>query len=65
MNKRFLTAIEIAEILGVSIDWVRSHSLPSCRNRLPVVKIGGLVRFELDQILKWIRDANSTQKGAL
>jgi predicted DNA-binding transcriptional regulator AlpA len=43
-EQRLLTALDVAERLGVSERWVRDHA--TRRNpRIPVVKLGPLLRF--------------------
>jgi len=51
MQKRFLNTKELAGYLGISIstlyDWVNQR-------RIPYVKISNLVRFDLEEISKWV-----------
>ena len=60
MEKRFLTVVEVANLLNVSISWVKFHSSPAAKDRLPVVWIGGLKRFDPNAVLQWVRNANET-----
>ena len=50
-----LTPAQIAERLQVSVAWVRDHSTRK-HPRLPVVRIGGLLRYDPADIDRWIAD---------
>jgi excisionase family DNA binding protein len=47
---RYLTARELAEILGVSEDWVYGQA---AAGYLPSYKFGGHRRFKLSEIKAW------------
>jgi excisionase family DNA binding protein len=51
--KRFINTEELAEYLGVGINTVRSWTF---MKKIPYVKMGRLVRFDLKEIDKWIHD---------
>lgn len=55
-NRKLLAAHELARVLNVPVSWVRVRSHPGASNRLPVVKVGKYVRFDLDEVLCWLRD---------
>jgi excisionase family DNA binding protein len=48
-----LTPAQVAERLQVSVAWVRDHSTRK-QPRLPVVRVGGLLRFRSKDIDRWI-----------
>ena len=48
---RLLTARQVAEALGFSVDWVWKKANAG---ELPSVKIGSNVRFREDQILEYL-----------
>ena len=50
-----LTPAQIAERLQVSVAWVRDHSTRK-HPRLPVVRIGGLLRYDPADIDRWIAE---------
>lgn len=50
-----LTPSQIAERLQVSVAWVRDHSTRK-HPRLPVVRIGGLLRYHPADIDKWVAE---------
>jgi len=60
---RLITAVECARLLGVSWSWVIRHSAPSAKFRIPVMKVGGLLRYDPEQVLACIRNANATPKS--
>jgi len=54
-----LTPAQLAKRLQVSVSWVRDHSSRKYP-RLPVVRVGGLLRYHADDIEKWIADLRAT-----
>ena len=50
-----LTPSQVAERLQVSVAWVRDHSTRK-HPRLPLVRIGGLLRYHPVDIDKWIAE---------
>ena len=59
LENRLLAPHELARVLNVSLTWVRTHAAPSCKNRIPTKKVGGLLRFDLQEVMGWIE----TQRG--
>ena len=53
-SQTLLTPAEVARRLQVSVAWVRDHSTRK-HPRLPVVRIGGLLRFCPADIDAWIQ----------
>ncbi len=53
MIKRFLSIRELAEYLGIKVGtvyvWV-------CHKKIPYVKVGRLVKFDLQKIEKWLEE---------
>lgn len=53
MEKRFLGIKEMAEYLGLTVGtmyvWV-------CHKKIPYLKVGKLVKFDLREIEKWLKD---------
>jgi excisionase family DNA binding protein len=50
-----MTVDEVAVLLQVSRDWVRDHSSRK-QPRLPVIKVGKLLRFRPHEIERWIQE---------
>jgi hypothetical protein len=63
LENRLLAPHELARVLNVSISWVRTHAAPSCRNRIPTKKVGGLLRFDLKEVMDWISMVNRDGGG--
>ena len=55
MTDCLLKPSAVAALLGVSVSWVRDHS-ERAYPRLPVIRVGGLLRYHPDDINKWIAD---------
>lgn len=59
--KRLLDVEEVAEILGVSANWVRAHAAGRRLPRLPAIKLGysdsrGLWKFQAGDIENFIQE---------
>ena len=50
-----MTVENVAALLQVSSAWVRDHASRK-QPRLPVVRVGKLLRFRPDEIEKWIQE---------
>jgi excisionase family DNA binding protein len=50
-----LTVENVAAILQVSPDWVRDHATRK-QPRLPVIRVGKLLRFRSQEIDRWIQE---------
>jgi excisionase family DNA binding protein len=51
--ERLLDVSEVAALLNVSPSWVRDHCGRK-RPKLPVVRLGSLLRFRREDVLAWI-----------
>ncbi len=53
MNKQLLSVNELAEYLNVPKSWIydRTH-----RDAIPHIKLGRLVRFDLEEVLEWLNN---------
>ncbi len=58
VENRLLAPHELARVLNVSLSWVRTHTAPSCKKRIPTKKVGGLLRFDLEEVSKWLDQQN-------
>ena len=54
-GQSLLTPAQVAERLQVSTAWVRDHSTRK-HPRLPVVHVGGLLRYDPADIDRWIEE---------
>ena len=63
-TQKLLTPKEVAEWLDVSVDWVQSHATRKAP-RLPVVRIGKLLRFRNEDVEEFIRGQSPRKRGVL
>ena len=54
LENHLLAPHELARVLNVSVSWVRTHAAPSAKNRIPTKKVGGLLRFDLQEVRQWL-----------
>lgn len=59
LTGRLLTAEEVAEIIGMRVDYVYALSR---RNQIPHLRFGRTLRFRADAIQAWLRAA---ERGTL
>lgn len=50
--KKLLTVKEVMELLGVSRSWLYDAA---ARGALPCIRIGGMLRFDPEQLEQWLR----------
>jgi len=55
ISPALLTVEDVAALLRVSPDWVRDHASRK-QPRLPVIRVGKLLRFRSHEIERWIQD---------
>jgi len=60
-SSTLLTPQQVAERLQVSVGWVRDHS-ERLYPRLPVTRVGRLLRYHPDDIDHWIADRRADGK---
>lgn len=59
-RERLLSPAELAEWLGVSPGWVRDHATRK-EPRLPVVRLGKLLRFRAEEVEEFLRQQGVIQ----
>ena len=52
--QELLTPEELAERLKVPTSWVYEKRRPRCKNPIPAVPLGKIVRFDWDAIVAWL-----------
>ena len=58
-----LTVDDVARLFKVSRSWVYEHVRPrNLRDRLPHIKLGKYVRFEITAVREYVRRKRSDQK---
>ena len=55
LQNALLTPKQVADRLQVSVAWVRDHSTRKYP-RLPVSRVGGLLRYHPEDIDNWVHD---------
>ena len=64
LAKRLLTVTDLCRLLGMSRRWVHERTR---RHEIPCYRFGTALRFDLDEILRWMAHfhaAHSTAGGA-
>jgi predicted DNA-binding transcriptional regulator AlpA len=62
-DKQLLDVKQLAEWLAVSPAWVRDHAMRK-QPRLPVVRLGKLLRFRAEDIEEFVRTCQTTGRAA-
>lgn len=53
-EKKLLLPHELARVLNVSVGWVYSHASPNAKFKIPAKRVGGLLRFDLDEVIQFL-----------
>jgi hypothetical protein len=53
-DKKLLLPHELARVLNVSVGWVYSHASPNAKFKIPAKRVGGLLRFDLDEVIRFL-----------
>lgn len=51
--ERLMTQRELAEMLGMSVDWVKRASSHG-EERIPLIRLGRSVRYQYSQVVGWL-----------
>lgn len=57
-----LSAEQLADHLGVPVGWVYQRTRLKDAGRIPHVKVGKYVRFDLAEVLAWLKE-NGREEG--
>lgn len=52
--EELLTVADVAKILNVPVSWVYGRTRKRGLDRLPYLKLGKYLRFQLQEILQWL-----------
>lgn len=58
-KKKYLSVSELSQLISVKESWLRSQVF---HGRIPYIKIGALVRFDIDDVAQWI-EKNKIRPG--
>jgi excisionase family DNA binding protein len=50
------TVNELAQILKVPKSWIYAKTRETGPDSIPRIKVGKYLRFEIDQVLNWLKD---------
>ncbi len=54
MSEKLLSIREVADYLNVSEQAIYNMTMPKAKTRIPFMKIGGRLRFDLAKIKEWL-----------
>jgi predicted DNA-binding transcriptional regulator AlpA len=54
-STRLLKVQEVADHLGVSVQWIYEHSTGKVEPVIPNLKLGKYRRYRLDEIERWLK----------
>ncbi len=63
LPNRLLTPVELSRILNVRVDWVMRHAARSSKYRIPTKRVGGLLRFDLSEVMAWLKCREEAEVG--
>jgi excisionase family DNA binding protein len=61
MNQNLLTIDELAKELKVPKSWIYARTRITGANSIPKLKVGKYLRFNLEEVLAWIRKENQSK----
>jgi excisionase family DNA binding protein len=53
-NCKLMTVAEIARVLHVEVSWVYERTRRRGRDRIPHIKLGKYLRFEIAAVREWL-----------
>jgi hypothetical protein len=65
MIGEILTPEEPAERLKVTVAWVKEKRRPRCRNPIPALPLGKLIRFDWNSVVKWLEECAAADAESL
>lgn len=63
MNKKLMTAAELAERLRVPVSWIYSRTRTRCSHSMPVLRVGKYCRFVERDVIEWLKKAQAMHYG--
>lgn len=62
-NLEILTPEQVAELLQVSVGWVREKVRARAKNPIPTLQFGKYTRFSKADVLEWVHSTSTAKKG--
>ena len=56
LTKKFVTPRELEEMYGFSRSWLSKCRMQDSKIRLPYIKVGGHIRYSIEQVNQWLED---------
>ena len=53
-NDKLVTVTEVAEMLSVPVSWIYDHTRARGLQRIPHVKLGKYLRFDVHAVRTWV-----------
>jgi hypothetical protein len=60
-----LTPEELAQRLKVSVAWITEKRRPRCPNPIPAIPIGKQIRFDWDNVVRWLEECAAADAKSL
>lgn len=60
---KLLTVKELATYLAVPLSWVYERTRPGAKHRLPHVRVGKYIRFDLEKVLQSFPELKGGNNG--
>jgi hypothetical protein len=51
-----ITPEELAKRLKVDVGWVYEKRRPRCKNPIPAIPMGKIIRFDWERVVDWLRE---------
>jgi hypothetical protein len=59
-----LTPQELADRLKVPVSWIYEKQRARCKNKIPSKPLGRYVRFDWDEVVKWLEGLSNTKSNS-
>jgi len=56
LTKKFVTPRELEEMYGFSRSWLSKCRMQGSKIRLPYIKLGGQIRYQIEAVNKYLED---------
>jgi hypothetical protein len=60
-ERKLLLPHELARVLNVSVGWVYTHAASNAKIKIPAKRVGGLLRFDLDEVLRSLEEGTHAE----
>jgi len=60
-----LTPEELAERLKAPVEWIGEKTRARCKNPIPSILMGRYIRFDWNEVVKWLESQSSTNRNTV